>query len=205
MGAQICNVASRSKAPKGPQRPGKYLLTKSDVIAAVAWRLDGIPDTEVATLTKILLPFAGNFREARPKVARLLADMRRPGDRRGAWSLACACLAREAERRGDIYLFAATVAEVVKSMQQAGRGKHSNRKVRPAADALDDLIMDYRHECPDLSPNALFDLVAQSTTSDVLVEFDQDQDELVCQLDPGDDKLTNVDRVEFGRRVHRAR
>jgi hypothetical protein len=72
-----------SKPSKGPQKPGKHLLNKSDVTAAVAWRLDGIPSAEVATLATMLRPFAGDFREARPEVARLLADMRRPGDRRG--------------------------------------------------------------------------------------------------------------------------
>lgn len=204
--------AADGKPPKGSRKPasavtGKYLLTKSDVIAAVAWRLDGIPDAEVVTLAATLRPLADDFREARPKVARLLADMRRPGDRRGAWSLACAILARDAGRRGEVELSLLAGFEVVKALQQGRRGSHANRRAGTAPDALDELVAEHLGSNPGVDTDVLFNHFAAigCALHEVLVEFDQDLDELVCQLIPGAEQLTNIDRAEFARRVHRAR
>ena len=196
-----------SKPSKGPQKPGKHLLNKSDVTAAVAWRLDGIPSAEVATLATMLRPFAGDFREARPEVARLLADMRRPGDRRGAWSLACAILARDAGRRGDVELLLLAGFEVVKALQQGRRGSHANRRAGTAPDALDKLVAQHLGSNPGVDTDVLFNHFAASGCAlhEVLVEFDQNLDELVCQLTPDAEQLTNIDRAEFARRVRRAR
>lgn len=214
---QYLAVGDDEKPHQGPKNPtakrnpstarvsGRALLTIDDIESAIAWRLAGIPDEEVGAIGAALWPLAKNFREDRPRVARVLADLRRPGDRRGGWSLACACLAREAERRGDLHRFAAAVAEVVTSLRQARRGKHFNRKQSPDADALDDLIADYRRECPGMSPSALFDCLARELPSGAVVEFDHDKDELVCQLDPEDEHLANIDRADFARRVRRGR
>lgn len=212
-GARTCNGGGNDGKPsKGPKRPvsaapGKYLLTESDVVAAVAWRLDGIPDAEVVTLAATLRPLADDFREARPKVARLLADMRRPGDRRGAWSLACAILARDARRRGEVELSLLAGFEVVKALQQGRRGSHANRRAGTAPDALDELVAEHLGRNPDVDTDVLFNHFAAigCALHEVLVEFDQDLDELVCQLTPGAEQLTNIDRAEFSRRVHRAR
>lgn len=212
-GARTCNGGGADgKPPKGSNKlaspaPGKYLLTESDVIAAVAWRLDGIPDAEVATLAATLRPLASDFREARPKVARLLADMRRPGDRRGAWSLACAILARDARRRSEVELSLLAGFEVVKALQQGRRGNHANRRAGTAPDALDELVAEHLGSNPGVDTDVLFNHFASigCALHQVLVEFDQDQDELVCQLTADAEQLTNVDRTEFARRVHRAR
>ncbi|MCX7161494.1 MAG: hypothetical protein NT083_00340 [Rhodocyclales bacterium] len=209
-GARTCNGGGNDgKPPKGSKKPisPKCLLSESDITAAVAWRLDGISPGEIAVLAARLRPLAGDFREARPKVARLLADMHRPGDRRGAWSLGCAVLAHDARDRGDVVLSLLAGFEVVKALQQGRRGSHANRQAAPAFDALDALIAEHLGNHPRIDAEALFDHFATigCAMHEVLVEFDQDQDALVCQLDPCDDKLRNVDRIEFGRRVHRAR
>ncbi len=97
------------------------MLTADDLRAAIAWRIEGMPAAEIEAIAAVLRPLADDFREARPEVAAVLADLRRPGDRRGAWSLACAILARDAEMRGDIYQFAAAVAVIAGSLDQRDR------------------------------------------------------------------------------------
>jgi hypothetical protein len=208
---RTCNGGGTDgKPPKGSRKPaaptpGKYLLTASDVIAAIAWRLDGIPDAEVATLATMLRPLASDFREARPKVARLLADMRRPGDRRGAWSLACAILARDAGQRDDVELSLLAGFEVVKAIQQGRRGSHANRRAGTAPDALDALIAEHMGNRHGIGADALFKHFAAigGALHEVLADFDEDKDELVCLLTPGDEQLTNIGRVEFERRMRR--
>lgn len=182
-------------------------MAVDDLRAAIAWRIEGIPDAEIATLAAMLRPFASDFREARPKVARLLADMRRPGDRRGAWSLACAILAQDAMQHGEVELFLLAGFEVVKALHQGRRGSHANRRAGPAPDALDELVAEHLGSNPGADTDVLFNHFAAigSALHEVLVDFDQDRDELVCQLTADAEQLTNIDRAEFARRVHRAR
>lgn len=195
-------------APKAPTPAvgTGTLLTADDIAAAVAWRTDGIGTDEIAALAATLRPYASDFRASRPDVAAILGDLRRPGDRRGPWSLACALLALDARRRGDVDGFWAAGLEVVKSMQQGRRGSHGNR-IASQADALDALIAAEIRENRGLTASAMFDRCAAraSVLQDVLIEYAKERNELVCQLSPEAESFTDIDRAEFERRVRRAR
>lgn len=185
---------------------GSTVLSREDITAAIAWRLEGIQAVELDEIANLVLPFSEGFSASRPEVASLLDDMRRPGDRRSAWSLACAVLARDAERGGDGNLFWAAGIEVVKSLQQGRRGSHHNRQSAPAPDALDALIAQYLGNHAGAGADGVFDHFKGVAGShhEVLIEFDAEKDELVCELGP-DGALTNVGRCEFARRARRLR
>lgn len=174
-------------------------------MAAISWRLEGIPAVELDEIANLVLPFSDGFSASRPEVASLLDDLRRPGDRRSAWSLACAVLARDAERGGDGDLFWAAGIEVVKSLQQGRRGSHHNRKTTPADDALDELIAQYLTFFP--GANAMWEhFTSDAGIGDPIVEYDFRKNELVCELGyPDSHALTNVGQDEFARRVRRLR
>lgn len=187
---------------------GWRLPTHADVAAAVAWRLAGISEADVEALADVLRPFAGDFSESRPEVMAILSDLHRPGDRRGARTLAAAVLARDAERRGDIAGFLLAGFEVLGSFQQSQRRKHHNRDIPlHQDDALDKLIRKYISVDPDIASITLFkDFAAQAGGfNKVLVEFDENKEELVCQLNPKVKALTNITSGDFGRRMRRLR
>ena len=198
--------AKAAKKAPTPAAGTGTLLTADDIAAAVAWRTDGIGTDEIAALAATLRPYASDFRASRPDVAAILGDLRRPGDRRGPWSLACALLALDARRRGDVDSFWAAGLEVVKSMQQGRRGSHGNRITQPV-DALDALITAEIRETPGLTASAMFDRCAAraGVFQEVLIEYVKARDELVCQLAPGAESFTDIGRAEFERRVRRAR
>lgn len=135
----------------------------------------------------------------------MLADLHRPGDQRKPWSLTAAVLARDAERRGDIAGFLLAGFEVLDSFQQSQRGKHHSRTVISLHqdDALDALIRYYLAIDSDISCIKLFtDFKAMAGGfHEVLVEFDENRGELVCQLNPKVETLTNITSGDFGRRM----
>lgn len=133
----IAAAAPRSGAREGagisgPKKPpairnstagvsGRSLLTADDLRAAIAWRIEGIPRAEIEAIAAALRPLADDFREDRPAIAALLADLRRPGDRRDAWGLACAVLADDAARRGDLSGFWSAGFVVAEAARQGRR------------------------------------------------------------------------------------
>lgn len=191
------------------QVSGWRLPTHADIIVAIAWRLDGIPVADVGALADVLRPFADDFRESRPEVAAVLADIHRAGDRRSARTLTAAVLASDAEQRGDVAGFLLAGFEVLESFRQSNRGKHHNRKVIPLHrdDALDRLIRFYLNIDPNIACVKLFDdfKAMAGGLHKVLADFDPGKDELVCQLNPKATMLTNITSGEFGRRMRRLR
>jgi hypothetical protein len=150
------------KAPRNELKPsGRCRLTTADVAAAIAWRLDGISAVEIATLTEALRPLAADFRESRPEVAQVLADLRRPGDRRGAWSLANAILARDAQRRGDVTEFILAGIAVIESMRRSL--SNSGKRRSPLKPKMRQLKAVH----PDLSPVAAFNAFVHGYDVDV--------------------------------------
>lgn len=152
-GARACNGGGTDrkppKGPKGSKPAGRCRLTTADVAAAIAWRLDGISAVEIVTLTEALRPLAADFRESRPEVAQVLADLRRPGDRRDAWSLANAILARDARKLGDVEGFLLSGFAVIEAMRQ---GRRSDRSRSP----LTTPMREFKRAHPDSSPDEAF-------------------------------------------------
>lgn len=185
---------------------GRHILTQREIEAAIAWRLDGVPNADVQVIADLIRPMASDFREGRPEVAAMLLDLRRPNDRRSGWSMACAILAADAGGRSNWSLFWAAGFEVVSAFRHAKRGSHRNRR-RAQPDALDALIAAHLADQPGITWRAMFDTFAciASTFDSMLVEYDEAQDELVCQLDTASESLTNVGRSSFAARFDRAR
>lgn len=181
------------------------LARTEDILEAASWCLSDIPPGDVSLLASVLRPYANDFTEDRPEVAAILKDLRYPRNRKSSWSLACAILAQDALDRDDTATFWASGIEVLKAMQQGKRGGHHNRNTH-APDALDSCIVEYLSDFPGIAPEQIFlsFIGMANSLHEVLVEHDQDSDELVCQLDQGSEKLTNVGREEFVRRVRRA-
>ncbi len=176
-----------------------------DLLEAIGWCLAGVPKADIADVASLLRPHLADFDVGNPSVAVVLADLRYPGNRKSAWSLACAILASDAHDTGDSATFWRAGFEVLQAFRQSRRGKHTNRKT-VAPDALDTLIRDCLDDFPRMSASSLFDQLSRDAGSwhEVLVEFDADRDELVCQLDPASESLSNVGRKEFARRVRHA-
>ena len=118
----------------------RALMQPADILAAIAWRLDGIPAGDVEVLALALRPLAPEFHEDRSEVAAILDDLHYPNDRRAAWSLACAVLADDAGQRRDWSMCWAAGFEVMKALLQGQRGSHGNRQTTVATpdDELDD-------------------------------------------------------------------
>ncbi|MBK8760423.1 MAG: hypothetical protein IPM03_08300 [Sulfuritalea sp.] len=199
------------KSPRAAKKPsadpGRRLLSELDIEDALRWRFSGLSAAEIAAVADQLRPFAEDFRDARPEVAAVLAALRRPSDRRSPWSLACAVLADDAARQGDITGYWAAGIEVVSAFRQSRRGSHGNHVQAPTEDALDALIKDYLEVDPDYVAGTLFNDFAAMAGGHhrVLADFDEDGDELVCQLVHDDIRLANVGRDEFARRLQKVR
>lgn len=181
-------------------------LTKAeDILEAAEWCLAGVPPSDVAFTASLLRQYANDFTEDRPEVADILKYLRYQNNRKSSWTLACAILARDAWDINDAATFWSSGIEVLKAMQQGIRGGHHNRKIY-TPDALDTCIAEYLTDFPIAKSNHIFESFSEMANSfhDVIVELDQDRDELVCQLNPDNEKLTNVGRDEFSRRVKRA-
>ena len=174
-------VGGAPKPVSGPKKPpanrirstagvsGRSLLSVDDLRAAIAWRIEGIPATEIEAIAVALRPLAADFREARPEVAAVLADLRRPGDRRGAWSLACAILAQDAEMRGDMYQFAAAVAVLASSLDQRDRSIGDRSPLTP-------LMRDFKTSRPGMKSEQAFAYFAMlcSGSHEVIAGFSDD-------------------------------
>lgn len=187
--------------------PGRRVLSEPDIEDALRWRLGGIPEAMVWAAAERLLPFADDFREDLPEVAAMLAGLRRAGDRRSPWSLAVATLADAAARRGNVRDYWRFGIEAVLAHRQAKRGSHDNHARGPIDDVLDELISGYLKVDPEIAVDTLFtDFIAMAGGFHrTVADFDEDRDELVCQLTPDDIRLSNVDRTEFARRVEKMR
>lgn len=195
--------SSPTKQKRSTKRlSGRSLLTQGDIEAAVDWRLAGITADEVDAIAHALDPFAADFREDRPEVATVLSDLRRPGDRRDPWSLACAVLAADALLRGDAAIFFSAGFEVVGALRQSRRGQHHNRAGCCSLDALDTLIA--AESLPADRMFAEFASLAEPC-HDVLLGYDKDDGEIICRLDPEDERLTRIGWDEFNLRVERLR
>lgn len=151
-------VGGKEKPASGPKRPpvtvgvpGRALLTADDIATAIAWRLEGIPAAEIEDIAAALRPLATDFREARPEVAAVLADLRRPGDRRDAWGLACAVLADDAHRRGDLSGFWSAGHVVAEAARQG-------RRMPKARSPLTEPMRRFRQENPGCSPSEAFEV-----------------------------------------------
>lgn len=184
-----------------PQR----LNSVADMLEAIGWCLAGIPKSDIADVASLLWPHLADFEAVNPSVALVLADLRYPGNRKSAWSMACAILASDAKETGDETTFWRAGFEVLQAYRQSKRGNHSNRKT-VAQDALDALIRTYLKDFPHTSGVMLFDQFSRDAGPwhEVLIEFDTDREELVCQLDPASERLSNVGRKEFARRYRHA-
>lgn len=185
----------------------RSLLLADDVRAAIAWRLAGMPEAEVLALSDALRPLAGDFREDNPRVSALLADLHRPGDRRGPWTLACAVLSEDAMRRGDANLFWSAGIEVVQAMRQGRRGSHPKPRSSTVPDALDALLQDYLERGNPATVDAVLrhcESIA-SGLSPVVADVDSDRRIVVCTLTPRSKKLTDVSEHELSKRLRRAK
>lgn len=180
---------------------GRHLVQRRDIEEAIRWRLRGLDEDDIAVIAERLHPLAADFTDRRREVAAALGWLRRKGDRRAPWSLACAILAEAAALRGDVDGFWSAGLEVLNARRQSHRGQHTHRNVRPA-DSLDRLIAKH---LPVVGAATMFDLFAEwaGGVLATLADYDVDRGELVCQLDPDDETLTNVGRAEFARRVQR--
>lgn len=183
----------------------KCLAKAADIVEAADWCLTNISSPDVQILASILRPLADNFAEDRPEIAEILKDLRYPRNRKSSWSLACAVLAKDAWYRSDTATFWAAGIEVLKAMQQGKRGTHHNRNAH-IVDLLDNCIVEYLSDFPRATPAEIFLSFSELAgySHEVIVEHDQGSEELVCQLDKNSEKLTNVGREEFSRRVRRA-
>ena len=183
------------------------VVSDADIHEACLWRLADFPDDvieastqRVGQLIKIGIPLESSH----PEVARAMVTLKRPGDRRNEWTALMAIAALYADSQGHARLFLLSGFEVLKASQQARRGSHTNRR-RHVADAIDAAITEYLGDFPAATDTEIFDSFAGIACSShpVIVDHDQDKGELVCQLDPNDEKLTNVGRDEFSKRVRR--
>jgi hypothetical protein len=216
---ECCGVSGNKKPTKDPKKPfadhsrstarapGRRLTQRADVEAAIAWRLDGIDQSDVDSIARRLRPLANDFTDSQPGVAAVLADLRLPGDRRAPWSLACAILAEAAVLSGDVAGFWQAGVEVLQAYRQSHRGRHDHRRAVPVRedDGLDRLIAKYLRIDPAISSKKLFGDFAAVAGGyhKVLADFDEGKDALACQLDPDDEELTNIGRKEFEQRMQR--
>lgn len=132
-----------AKSPKKPptrkdratkRGSGRSLLTQGDIQAAVRWGLAGTSAGLIDDIARALEPLAGDLCEDRHEVAAVLRDLCST-EGRSAWLIACAALARDAERRGDVHAFASAVVELVDAMRQSER---RSGKLGPVAQAIQD-------------------------------------------------------------------
>lgn len=183
------------------------VVSDADIHEACLWRLAEFPPdvrdastARVAQLVQSGIPLASD----QPEIAAAMSGLKRPGDRRNEWTALMAIAALYADSQGHARLFLLAGFEVLKSRGQARRGSHTNRR-RHVADALDAAISEYLADLPAATGAEIFDSFADIAWSShpVIVEHDHDKGELVCQLDPNDEKLTNVGRDEFSKRVRK--
>lgn len=206
---EYCEPSAGTKTARGltsgssstARDSGRCLVQRRDIDEAIRWRLRGLDEDDVAAIARRLRPLAADFTDRRREVAAVLAGLRRMGDRRAPWSLACAILAEEAALSGDVDGFWSAGLEVLNAQRQSRRGRHNHRNVRPA-DNLDRLIAKH---LPVVSAATMFDLFAEWAGGMLvtLADYDTSQEELICQLDPDYETLTNIGRAEFARRLQR--
>lgn len=183
------------------------VVSDADIHEACLWRLADFPSDVLDASTLLvgqMIEGGIPLESERPEVAAAMVALKRPRDRRDAWTALMAISALYADSQGNARLFLLAGFEVLKSSAQAKRGSHTNRKKR-VSDALDTAIAEYLADLPAATDSEIFDSFADIACSfhQVIVEYDQDKGELVCQLDPNDEKLTNVGRDEFSRRVRK--
>ena len=184
------------------------IVSDNDIFEACLWRLAGCQAEVIEASTARVAKFIKSgvpLESDQPEVAAAMAALKRPGDRRSGWSALMAVTALYADSQGYARLFLVAGFEAVKASQQGKRGSHNNRRMC-ARDSMDDHIKEFLASDPAASTSEIFQHFADIACSSdpVFIEYDHGKDELVCQLDPDDEKLTNVSREEFARRVRRA-
>ncbi|MCX7172210.1 MAG: hypothetical protein NTY41_18545, partial [Proteobacteria bacterium] len=164
-------------------------MQPSDITAAIAWRLENIPADDVEALALVLRPLAADFREDEPRVATILQDLHYPNDRRGSWSLACAVLADDAGRRGDLSLFLLAGIEAVRAMQQGRNGKKDRHP-------LTSIMRKFKTKYPDLTSEQAFDHFS-GLEDDVIADYASWNDSLILHDAP------DLSRESFCRQYRR--
>lgn len=163
-----CGDENRRASGQDNRLTGRRLTTEADIRDAIDWRLAGVGKREIGALASLLRPLADDFREDRPEVAAVLRDLR-PRGRRGAWSLACAILARDAWQRNNLFLAWSAGFEVVMARRNAGRGGMPRN-----FDQLSGLIVEHLAHQPEITGPALFAHFGElaGPGREVLVDFD---------------------------------
>lgn len=172
-------------APPARNRSPRALLSPDDIRQALRWRLESVGSIAVDLIADALRPHADTLRDDHPEVAAVLADIADTShDKREAWSLACAVVAHDADRRRAVNVFWAAGSEVVKAMNQSARGKRRRTVVR---DELDALIVQVLHEHPTMRPSQVFnELRSLACAGDPLcVEWVHQFDAIRVELESG--------------------
>lgn len=181
---------------RSTKRPAVRCLNRPDDIeAAIDWRLAGLSIAELEAIADALRPFADDFREDRPEVAALLADLHQPGDRRSEWSLACAVLAWDSLRRWDILTFGITIAEVASAMRQSKRGQKRGSPLTP-------IIEEFRRNQPGATSEQAFEhfigiAEASGNSHEVIADYSPVRDSLILHDGP------EISRESFCRQYRR--
>jgi hypothetical protein len=183
------------------------VVSDADIHEACLWRLADFPSDVLDASTLLVGKMIEGeipLESQRPEVAAAMAALKRRGDRRNEWTALMAIAALYADSQGHARLFLLAGFEVLKASAQARRGSHGNRR-RHVADALDAAIAEYLGDLPAATASDIFDSFADDACAShqVIVEHDRDKGELVCQLDPNDERLTNIGRGEFFKRVRK--
>jgi len=185
----------------GRSSSGRSVLTADDITAAVAARLEGVPAADVLILAKQFRPLAGDFREDRPEVQELLNQM--TGGAKRAWSLACAVIADDARRRGNIAKSVLFGFAVVDALRQTERAKLHTE------DALSQWIRDKTAARPELihRPSELWAIaVAEAIESQdgIFDGYKSLADAIDYETRPGG-RWKEIDKGSFCRRLSRVR
>lgn len=183
--------------PKLPSLP-----TEDDVHCAAVWRLAEWRTEAVAAgqaqLAQLMVT-GQPLDAAAPAMAAVLKRleaMQPAGERRTAWTAACALLALLGEARGDMWLFALAGQAVLEAHRQAVRGAKERRQ-----DALDQLIEEHLLNHPDRTAPELFKHFQRPELRAVIADATNDE----IGYDVAGGIVRYVSRRAFAVRVSRAR
>lgn len=184
---------------------GRHLITLDEIVAAVDKRLADWPPQMIDAWTEALRVVADDFRDDRPEVETILADIQADNPGRHPWPTACALLARDACRRGDVVLAMSAGVEVLAAEVQARRASNPR-----GGDALDDLLLGYvrggffpKETWDDLVRRVKeWEVDENELVEGVIAEHDQEKNELVYVPKSGTE-CKNIGFPAFRRRMQR--
>lgn len=180
----------------------RRLIGDSEIQDAALWRLaDWTPgDIEASSAPLVrLVRQCPLLDSAHPATQALLADLHRPGDRRGAWTALCALAVFWAEAHDDQALYHRAGFEVLASYRQAMRGHQA-----PTADALDELMTSYLRLHPETTAGQLFEHCKRLAAVYMVVEG-ADNASLTYRVAPTSSRLKTLRWGAFKVRVSRIR